>query len=204
MGRFFGRHGQPKGWGNPCRSHGSDAGAHEEAVRELRERLCSPAGKWHRLGFCRLVGRRCACHCAAHLPCHIDALQDTYPRLVPHRAAFWRPLKLDGLSLAEAGLRIRSHVSWLTWAWRLPPHGKWKHDTTEREAQRSLLPFPLFSSSPRDPMIPDMALAALRGEKDVYALVTRAGEDAWLNLSQWALNWMHDGRHGSQSRPGGI
>ena len=38
----------------------------------------------------------------------------------------------------------------------------------------------------------------------MHALVIRAGEDAWLNLSQWALNWMHRGRHGARSRPKGT
>ena len=37
----------------------------------------------------------------------------------------------------------------------------------------------------------------------MHALVIRAGEDAWLNLSRWALNWMHGGRHGAGSRPRG-
>ena len=38
----------------------------------------------------------------------------------------------------------------------------------------------------------------------MQASVIRAGEDAWLNLSRWALNWMHGGRHGAGSRPRGT
>ena len=55
-------------------------------------------------------------------------------------------------------------------------------------------------------MTPDMAMAAaaLQGEKDVHALVILAGEDAWLNLSKWALNWMRGGGHGARSRPKGT
>ena len=101
VGRSFGPLGQPEGWGNPCRSHGPDAGAHEEAVRETRERLWSPAGKWLHLGFYHLISRCCDCHCAAHLSCHVDALLDAFLRLAPRRAAFMRLLKLDGLSLAS-------------------------------------------------------------------------------------------------------
>ena len=86
-------------------------------MREYRERLWSPDGKWLRLGFFHLINRHCACHCAAHLPCHIDALQDAFPRLIPDRSTFWRLANLDGLSLAEAGLHIRAHLGWLTRAW---------------------------------------------------------------------------------------
>ena len=61
-----------------------------------------------------------------------------------------------------------------------------KHDGTEREAQRRLLPFPLSFPSPGDPMTPEMALAAaaVRGEEDVQTFVVRAGEDAWLKRSR--------------------
>ena len=117
-------------------------------------------GKWHRLGMYHLIDRRCACHCAAHLPCHVDALVDAFLRLVPHRTTFLRLPKLDGPSSAEAGLHLRAHVGWLAWALGLLPHGKWMHDSAEREAQRGLLPFPLSSSSPGHPMTPEMALAA--------------------------------------------
>ena len=144
MGRSVGPNGQPKGWENACRSHGPDAAAHAEAVSQFRERLWSPAGKWHRLGMYHLIKRRCGCHCAAHLPCHVDALLDAFLRLTTRRAAFMRLPKLDGLSLPEAGLHLRAHVEWLAKALGLGPHGKWKLDGTEREAQRRMLFSVLF------------------------------------------------------------
>ena len=58
-----------------------------------------------------------------------------------HRERLWSP-----------AIHIRAHVGWLTWEWGLPPHWKWKHGSTELEAQRSLPPPPLSSPSPRDPM----------------------------------------------------
>ena len=64
----------------------------------------------HCLGVYHLINRRCGCHCAAHLPCHVDGLLDAFLRLAPRRAAFMRVPKLDGLSLAETGLHLRAHV----------------------------------------------------------------------------------------------
>ena len=136
MERSFGLHGEPEVWSNPCRSHGTDAGAHEEAVREYRERLWSPAGKWLRLGFFHLINRRCACHCAARLPCHIDALQDAFPRLTPDRSSM-------GCLLPELG---KTSARWLTWAWGLPPHGKWKHGSTEPGGAAKPVAFPALIS----------------------------------------------------------
>ena len=42
--------------------------------------------------------------------------------------------KLDGLSLAQAGMHLSAHVGCLAQTLGLPPHEVWKHDGTEREA----------------------------------------------------------------------
>ena len=73
------------------------------------------------------------------------------------------------------------------------------HDSTEREAQYRMLPFP-FSSSPGDPRVPEeTSVAASLPELVEQAYGVRVDNSEWLSLDRWVPSWIHHRKHATRS-----
>ena len=191
MGRSRGFWGAPQGWGNPYRVSADCEQARAEAVARFSTTVRSPSGRWMRLRLHELRGRRCYCHCPPGHACHVNELVT----LFDEEAARWKASaeelpSLDGLSLAEAGLVLRSH---LCWCYDVGPACRYGRSDTEREDKpmKELLPFPLCSRA--TPAEIDLCQAAIAG-KETSHLLRAAGQAAWLFASQWGLSWLYEGR----------
>lgn len=201
MGRSSSDRYQPLGWGNPVRVEGTSPEARKRAVAKFRKKLWSPDGRWTRLRLFELSAARCYCHCRLDETCHVDELITAHDLVAPEPGKLFPLPSLDGLSIAEVGLVLKSHVGWWAQSLGLAPWGPWRHSDTERgDESRNLLPFPPLPLA----SAPEIALAtaAMNHDPQVSELLVEAGRKAWEFLVQWGLNWCYSGRKLPKSPPG--
>jgi len=194
MGRSQGAWGSQEGWGNPHKPREDTEAGRAEASLKFGVTLRGAGGRWLRLRLHELRGQRCFCHCRLGHACHVTEVLAAFNEERARAAQSQGELPcLDGLSLAEAGLVLQSHVCWTYEVG--PAMGSW-HSGIEREGAghtRELLPFPLSAKATSAEV--RLCVAGLSGQP-VGELLVPAGEAAWLFLAKWALSWMYEGRKG--------
>ena len=141
MGRSRGPHGNPGGWGNPFRAKSRSEQCRAAALLRYR---ASPSGRWLRYRFHELVEKKCFCHCSMDEMCHVDEVLRVMGEEQEARSGDGRAPDLNGMSLAEVGLALNSHL--------LAPRSAstmsvenfvLRHTGVERGGSRDILPFPL-------------------------------------------------------------
>ena len=145
MGRSRGSHGNPGGWGNRFRAKTRSEECRAAALLRYREYLTSPSGRLLRCRFHELVEKKCFCHCSMDEMCHVDEVLKVTGEDQEARSRDDRPPDLNGMSLAEVGLALKSHL--------LAPRSAsamsvenfvLRHTGVERRGgSRDILPFPL-------------------------------------------------------------
>ena len=110
MGRSWGPHGNPGGWGNPFRAQSRSEQCRAAALLRYREYLTSPSGRWLRYRFHELVEKKCFCHCSMDEMCHVDVVLRVMGEEQEARSRDDRAPDLNGMSLAEVGLALKSHL----------------------------------------------------------------------------------------------
>ena len=110
MGRSRGRHGNPGGSGNPFRAKTRSEECRAAALLKYKEYLTSPSGRWLRYRFHELVEKKCFCHCSVDEMCHVDEVLKVMGEEQEARSRDDRPPDLNGMSPAEVGLALKSHL----------------------------------------------------------------------------------------------
>ena len=110
MGRSRGPHGNPGGWGNPFRAQSRSEECRAAALLRCRGYLTSPSGRWLRYQFHELIEKKCFCHCSVDEMCHVDEVVKVIGEEQEARSRDDRPPDLNGMSLAEVGLALKSHL----------------------------------------------------------------------------------------------
>ena len=160
----------------------------------------------HRLH--ELVGKKCFCHCSLDEVCHVDDVLKVMDDEQRARTRDDRPPDLGGMSLAEVGLALKSHLL----APRSDPAASvvnffLRHSGLERRGlSKDILPFPLSAC----PTAAEISLYLKAGrtqlgqaegtESTLDEYLQEAGLEAWAFLVTWALNFVYSGRHGEARR----
>ena len=145
MERSWCSYGTPSGCGNPFKAETCAEQSRAAVVEKYREYLRSPSGRWLRYRLHELVGKKCFCHCSLDEVCHVDEILKVMDDEQKARARDDRPPDLSGMSLAEVGLALKSHL--------LAPKSEsaasvenfvLRHSGLERGGiSKDILPFPL-------------------------------------------------------------
>ena len=207
MGRSWDFHSNRGGWGNPFKAETCAEQSRAALVQKYREYIGSPSGRWLRYRLHELVGKKCFCHCSLDEVCHVDEVLKVMDDEQKAKSQDNRLPDLGGMSLAEVGLALQSHLL----APRSDPAASvanfvLRHSGLERESlSKDILPFPL-SACPTAAEI-SLSLEAGRtqlgqaeGTKSRHdEYLQQAGLEAWAFLVTWALNFVYSGRHGERA-----
>ena len=204
LGMSWGSHGNPGGWRNPFKAETRTEQSRAAVVLRYREYLRSPSGRWLRYRLHELVGKKCFYHCSLDEVCHVDEILKIMDDEQRARTRDDRPPDLGGMSLAEVGLALKSHLL----APRSEPAASvgnfvLRHSGLERRGiSKDFLPFPLsFIAPPRLKYRScwrqkGLNLARAGGtEVALDEYIQEAGLEAWTFLVTWALNFVYSGRH---------
>ena len=110
MGRSWDVHGNPDDWGNPLKAETRTEQSRAAVVLRYRKYLRSPSGRWMRYRLHELVGKKCFCHCSLDEVGHVDEILKVMDDEQRVRTRYDRPTDLDGMSLTEVGLALKSHL----------------------------------------------------------------------------------------------
>ena len=80
-------------------------------VQKHREYIRSPSGRWLRYRLHEPVGKKCFCPCSLDEVCHVDEVLKVMDDEQKAKSQDNRLPDLGGMSLAEVGLALKSHLS---------------------------------------------------------------------------------------------
>ena len=207
MERSWCSYGTPSGWDNPFKAETCAEQSRAAVVqKKYREYLRSPSGRWLRYRLHELVGKKCFCHCSLDEVCHVDEVLEVMDDEQKAKSQDNRLPDLGGMSLAEVGLALKSHLL----APRSDPAASvvnfvLRHSGLERgrvvEGHSPLsalgLPHSGFSLSLEAGRTQLGQAEGTESTLDEY--LQEAGLEAWAFLVTWALNFVYSGRHGERA-----
>ena len=153
-----------------------------------------------------LVGKKCFCHCSLDEVCHVDEILKVMDDEQRARTRDDRPPVLGGMSLAEVGLALKSHLL----APRSEPAASvvnfvLRHSGLERGGiSKGILAFPLsFCPTAAEISLSLEAGRAQLGEAEgaeasLDEYIQEAGLEAWTFLVTLDLNFVYSGRLGER------